>query len=92
MEIMASVTQLKRSSPEAEGIPSPAVLDFIRAVEHYRSGARHPRNSPAPVHSSTPVLQPASSNLYRALWLDRAEIPISKRISNTVSHELKRAP
>ena len=30
---MANVTQLKRSSPEAEGIPSTAVLDFIRAVE-----------------------------------------------------------
>jgi CubicO group peptidase (beta-lactamase class C family) len=32
---MASVTQLKRSSPEAEGIPSSAVLDFIRALEHH---------------------------------------------------------
>ncbi len=32
---MASVTQLKRSSPEAEGIPSSAVLDFIRAVEQH---------------------------------------------------------
>ncbi|HEU0296567.1 MAG TPA: serine hydrolase, partial [Anaerolineales bacterium] len=30
---MANVTQLKRSNPEAEGIPSSAVLDFIRAVE-----------------------------------------------------------
>jgi CubicO group peptidase (beta-lactamase class C family) len=30
---MASVSQLKRTSPEAEGIPSAAVLDFIRAVE-----------------------------------------------------------
>jgi CubicO group peptidase (beta-lactamase class C family) len=30
---MATVTQLKRSSPEAEGIPSSAVLDFIQAVE-----------------------------------------------------------
>jgi CubicO group peptidase (beta-lactamase class C family) len=36
--IMASATQLKRSSPEAEGIPSSAVLDFIRAVE----GNAHP--------------------------------------------------
>lgn len=26
---------LKRSSPEAEGIPSPAVLDFIRALEQH---------------------------------------------------------
>ena len=32
---MTSVTQLKRSSPEAEGIPSSAVLDFIRAVEQH---------------------------------------------------------
>jgi CubicO group peptidase (beta-lactamase class C family) len=32
---MTSVTQLKRSSPEAEGIPSSAVLDFIRAVEKH---------------------------------------------------------
>jgi CubicO group peptidase (beta-lactamase class C family) len=32
---MANVTQLKRSSPEAEGIPSTAVLDFIRAVEQH---------------------------------------------------------
>ncbi|GHO64781.1 hypothetical protein KSC_036730 [Ktedonobacter sp. SOSP1-52] len=32
---MASITQLKRSSPEAEGIPSSAVLDFIRAVEQH---------------------------------------------------------
>ncbi len=30
---MARTTQLKRSNPEAEGIPSSAVLDFIRAVE-----------------------------------------------------------
>ena len=29
---MAGVTQLKRSTPEAEGIPSAAVLNFIRAV------------------------------------------------------------
>jgi CubicO group peptidase (beta-lactamase class C family) len=36
--MMASVTLLERSSPEAEGIPSPAVLDFIRAVE----GHAHP--------------------------------------------------
>src|SRR6266508_270467 len=35
MDMMASVTQLKRSSPEAEGIPSSAVLDFIRAVEQH---------------------------------------------------------
>src|SRR5262249_19832024 len=34
-DIMASVTQLKCSSPEAEGIPSSAVLDFIRAVEQH---------------------------------------------------------
>ena len=32
---MTSGTQLKRSSPEAEGIPSSAVLDFIRAVEQH---------------------------------------------------------
>jgi CubicO group peptidase (beta-lactamase class C family) len=32
---MASGTQLKRSSPEAEGIPSSAVLDFVRAVERH---------------------------------------------------------
>jgi CubicO group peptidase (beta-lactamase class C family) len=32
---MASVTQLQRSSPEAEGIPSGAILDFIRAVERH---------------------------------------------------------
>lgn len=32
---MASVTQLKRSSPEAEGIPSSAVLEFIGAVEQH---------------------------------------------------------
>jgi CubicO group peptidase (beta-lactamase class C family) len=30
---MSSVTHLKRSNPEAEGISSSAVLDFIRAVE-----------------------------------------------------------
>jgi len=30
-----NITQLKRSSPEAEGIPSSAVLDFIRAVERH---------------------------------------------------------
>jgi CubicO group peptidase (beta-lactamase class C family) len=29
------VTQLKRSSPEAEGIPSSAILDFIRAIEQH---------------------------------------------------------
>ena len=32
---MASVIPLKRSSPEAEGIPSAAVLDFIRTVEQH---------------------------------------------------------
>jgi CubicO group peptidase (beta-lactamase class C family) len=32
---MTSTTQLKRSSPEVEGIPSSAVLDFIRAVEQH---------------------------------------------------------
>ncbi|GHO60284.1 serine hydrolase domain-containing protein [Ktedonobacter robiniae] len=32
---MASITQLKRSSPEAEGLPSSAILDFIRAVEQH---------------------------------------------------------
>jgi CubicO group peptidase (beta-lactamase class C family) len=32
---MASATQLKRSNPEAEGIPSSAVLDFVRAVEQH---------------------------------------------------------
>jgi CubicO group peptidase (beta-lactamase class C family) len=32
---MATVTQLKRSSPEVEGIPSSAVLDFIRAIEQH---------------------------------------------------------
>src|SRR5512134_178377 len=31
--MMTPVTQLKRSSPEVEGIPSSAVLDFIQAVE-----------------------------------------------------------
>jgi CubicO group peptidase (beta-lactamase class C family) len=35
MDIMASVTQLQRTSPEAEGIPSSAVLDFIRALEQH---------------------------------------------------------
>jgi len=35
--IMASETQLKRSSPEAEGISSSAVLDFIQAVEQHPS-------------------------------------------------------
>lgn len=34
---MARGIQLKRTSPEAEGIPSAAVLDFIRAIE------QHPR-------------------------------------------------
>jgi hypothetical protein len=33
IDIMASVTQLKRSSPEVEGIPSSAVLAFIRTIE-----------------------------------------------------------
>jgi CubicO group peptidase (beta-lactamase class C family) len=32
---MANVAQLKRSSPEAEGIPSSALLGFIRAVEQH---------------------------------------------------------
>jgi len=32
---MASVNQLKRSNPEAEGIPSSAVLNFIRALEQH---------------------------------------------------------
>jgi CubicO group peptidase (beta-lactamase class C family) len=32
---MANVNQLKRSNPEAEGISSSAVLDFIRAVEQH---------------------------------------------------------
>ena len=32
---MANVTQFKRTSPEAEGIPSSAVLDFVRAVEQH---------------------------------------------------------
>ena len=35
---MTSVTPFKRSTPEAEGIPSPAILDFVRAVE----GHTHP--------------------------------------------------
>src|SRR5688572_6238321 len=32
---MASITELKRTSPEAEGISSAAVLDFIQAVEQH---------------------------------------------------------
>jgi CubicO group peptidase (beta-lactamase class C family) len=32
---MTSATLLKRTNPEAEGIPSSAVLDFIRAVEEH---------------------------------------------------------
>ena len=32
---MANTTTLKRSNPEAEGIPSAAVLNFIRAVEQH---------------------------------------------------------
>ncbi|MBV8586752.1 MAG: serine hydrolase, partial [Verrucomicrobia bacterium] len=32
---MATKTQLKRTSPEVEGIPSSAVLDFIRALEQH---------------------------------------------------------
>ena len=32
---MASIAQLKRSNPEAEGVPSSAVLDFVRAVEQH---------------------------------------------------------
>src|SRR3984957_5851129 len=33
--MMKTVTQFKRSSPEAEGIPSSAVLNFVRAVEQH---------------------------------------------------------
>ncbi|HEX5807531.1 MAG TPA: serine hydrolase [Anaerolineales bacterium] len=32
---MASVTQLIHTNPEAEGIPSSAILDFVRAVEQH---------------------------------------------------------
>jgi CubicO group peptidase (beta-lactamase class C family) len=32
---MASVSPLKRSNPEAEGIPSKAVLEFVRALEQH---------------------------------------------------------
>ena len=32
---MASVRRFPRSTPEAEGIPSAAVLDFVRAVERH---------------------------------------------------------
>jgi CubicO group peptidase (beta-lactamase class C family) len=32
---MPNATQLRRTSPEAEGIPSSAVLDFVRAVEQH---------------------------------------------------------
>jgi CubicO group peptidase (beta-lactamase class C family) len=32
---MSSVTDLTRSNPEAEGISSSAILDFIRAVERH---------------------------------------------------------
>ena len=32
---MVSVTHLNRSSPEAEGIPSSAVLDFIWVIEQH---------------------------------------------------------
>src|SRR6266496_4067179 len=32
---MAGVTQLKRTNPEAEGIPSSAVLNFIQAIEQH---------------------------------------------------------
>ncbi len=32
---MPSITQLKRSSPEVEGISSLAALDFVRAVEEH---------------------------------------------------------
>src|SRR5260370_32702690 len=35
IDVMASVTELKRSSPEAEGIPSSAVLSFIRTIEQH---------------------------------------------------------
>jgi CubicO group peptidase (beta-lactamase class C family) len=39
--MMTSVTRLKRSNPEAEGISSSAVLEFIRAVEQHT----HPLDS-----------------------------------------------
>jgi CubicO group peptidase (beta-lactamase class C family) len=39
--MMTSVTQLKRSGPEAEGISSSAVLEFIRALEQHT----HPLDS-----------------------------------------------
>src|ERR687888_531378 len=32
---VASRTEFERTSPEAEGIPSAAVLDFVRAVEQH---------------------------------------------------------
>jgi CubicO group peptidase (beta-lactamase class C family) len=35
LDIMASVPPLKRRSPEAEGIPSSAVAEFVRAVEQH---------------------------------------------------------
>jgi CubicO group peptidase (beta-lactamase class C family) len=35
IEMMARGNQLRRTSPEAEGIPSSAVLDFVRAVEKH---------------------------------------------------------
>ena len=34
---MATMTQLKRSSPEAQGIPSSAIQAFVRAVERRSS-------------------------------------------------------
>src|SRR5580693_8175557 len=39
--MMTSVTRLKRSGPEAEGISSSAVLEFIQAVEQHS----HPLDS-----------------------------------------------
>src|SRR5512146_879689 len=35
MDNMASTTSFKRSSPEAEGIPSSAVSSFIEAIEQH---------------------------------------------------------
>jgi hypothetical protein len=32
---MAGITQFKRTNPEAEGIPSSAILDFIKAIEQH---------------------------------------------------------
>src|SRR5690349_9507617 len=33
--MIAGVTQLKRTNPEAEGIPSSAILDFLKAIEQH---------------------------------------------------------